>query len=145
MSALGLQDAARWYEAWRGTEAARGLASGSWELGRITRRPGMPMVQDMECVTGMQRLATAALQDRCKINARWDGLRGTLGCGLWARTLFGASVVTWGTTDAALGGGARPLQLQAVRWHAQCERRAPTRGAGRGEAWSKSTPDFADG
>ena len=83
----------------------------------------MPIVQDMECVTGLQRLVTAALQDRCKMDARWDGLHGTLGCGLWARTLFGASVVTRGTTGAALGGGARPLRLQAMRWLARCERR----------------------
>ena len=112
MSALGLQDAARWYEAWRGTEAARGLTSGSWELGRITRRPGMPIVQDMECVTGMQRLGTAALQDRCKMNARWDGLRGTMGCELRVRTCLSAPVVLRGTTGAALGGSARRLELQ---------------------------------
>ena len=101
-------------------KAARGRASGSWEVAWIMRRAGVPMVQDEVCVAGFRRRTDAALQDRCKMAARWAGLRGRLVCAVWARTLFGAFTASRVTSRAALGSGAPPVER--CRAAPRCER-----------------------
>ena len=55
-----------------GAEATRGGASSSGEVGLITRRAGVPLVQDSECRPGRQGPRAAVVQDGCKMGARWQ-------------------------------------------------------------------------
>jgi hypothetical protein len=64
------------------------------------RHAGMQVVQDGECCTHFRSRASAALQDGCKMAARWAGLRGRLRVGLWLSRCSGASHVAGRTSGA---------------------------------------------
>ena len=61
---------ARCAAVWRGARGVRGHGSGSAVLPPITRRVGVPRVQDAECMLTRRVHTSTALRDGCKMAAR---------------------------------------------------------------------------
>ena len=103
-------------------KAARAPASGSWELARIMRRAGVPLVQDVECVQGFRRRAGTALQDRCKMLQDGVICSGRLGVRCAGAHFSRALWMARAHPRAPLGSGAAPgVRCTARDEAAMCE------------------------